>query len=402
MASKQIVFIRHAQSEAQAYGEAHGSRSRSDAAHLVDCALSIEGRRAIENLRTPLDHIQLVVVSPMTRALQTACIAFQDHQIPMISHPALAEFAAVKRMRGVENVGRPLAQLKVEPGLTSLSRFASIDFKIVQEIERTHPTPWWELDDERINQNMEIVKQWLADRPETCIAVVGHCNSSMRLLNTKFLIPNAQCVDATLTKKGNSWVMARQDNPIAGHVAYVTRRHSVRAGQALQRIGGGGKGISQKTLVVAEDLEESQEEEEGLLNGVGDGQRRPVSPHNETSDGRTRDGQQLTQPMDTGEQKNSNAKNKKNKKKNGEKKKKKKKRRKKPPGSSLSLSLFCCATDMVDPLEPMEGENDVIDIRPQPRPQRVNDPDQIAPSSAGPPLPIQEGQERSASHRNAW
>ena len=55
----------------------------------------------------------LVVVSPLKRALQTACIIFKDMKgVPMLAHPACAELDSGNKMP--ENTRRPLQQVRQE------------------------------------------------------------------------------------------------------------------------------------------------------------------------------------------------------------------------------------------------------------------------------------------------
>jgi broad specificity phosphatase PhoE len=88
---KKIVVIRHAQSKAQTMTKS----MRAKNVELLDAPLSQSGQRQALEAVAPRD-IDLIVCSPLTRTIQTACLIFRgadfDH-IPIIAHPDASEFA---------------------------------------------------------------------------------------------------------------------------------------------------------------------------------------------------------------------------------------------------------------------------------------------------------------------
>ena len=127
-----VVLIRHGQSAAQA------THSRADrrANDMLDCPITRAGAKQAEGV----DYVRrfgrpdLIVVSPLTRALQTACIIFKSVEgIPILAHPACAELDQGGNMP--ENTRRPLAKVRRDPALTSLPLFRSVDFGLVEALE---------------------------------------------------------------------------------------------------------------------------------------------------------------------------------------------------------------------------------------------------------------------------
>lgn len=137
-----------------------------------------------------LQELELVVVSPLTRAIQTAELALFPHveaSIPVMALPLAAE-----RLYLVSDIGRPPEELKKKHG-------DKIDFQTGFSDSTTDP--WWyhppssssskEEEEwrpvgqgqayfcageplEAFQQRMLDLCHWLKDRPESTIALVGH------------------------------------------------------------------------------------------------------------------------------------------------------------------------------------------------------------------------------------
>ena len=190
--AKRVIFVRHGESEAQVTKDRKFRRSNPA---LLDCRISKKGRKDALRLSNQLraaasaeskeagSHsectvamasAELVVVSPLTRALQTCCIAFKHQRgVPIICHPDVAECGSIP-----ENTGRPLQLLQRDPILCSQSRWADIDFALV-------PAQWGAEGGEQASrsrsgaaeaQRVKGFRYWLARRPERSIVVVGHMN----------------------------------------------------------------------------------------------------------------------------------------------------------------------------------------------------------------------------------
>lgn len=205
--------------------------ARNTATHLRDCFLSPKGVGQMEamNPKPPL-NIELVVTSPMSRALQTCLLTFANRPtIPIVCHPSLSEFPTKRRMKGTENLGRPLEELLSCPKLNQLPRFSDIDFSEVAKFEQCAEKGevWWqnEVNDARVEAKMQRLIDWFVARPEQIIAVVGHCNNSMRLMNTMYRVPNAVPITCILSTNNKDVIRCvRQDSPAWDHWTYVFGR----------------------------------------------------------------------------------------------------------------------------------------------------------------------------------
>jgi len=182
---KRLVLFRHGRSLAQ---DAPSSRLWSH--DLLDCGLSEEGWEQCLQLRSELfdDFFDLVVVSPLTKALQTALVVFQDRPVPIVVHPALAG----DRGGPPEATARRLIDLQGDSQVKELPRFDEVDFSLL-------PQDWPE---QRTGGGPNALLEWLSDRPETSVAVVGLFGVLRRLMPLVPDIPNCLPKMGVLGKDG--------------------------------------------------------------------------------------------------------------------------------------------------------------------------------------------------------
>lgn len=191
MSAKRIHFIRHAQSE-------HNARALHVADEGVLCrdpglrdapltALGHTQAAALADEVSVLHEIELVVVSPLSRAIQTTLAAFVHHPAPRLIQPLHREM-----QESFCDIGRPPADLAID--------FPAFDFAHLDN-------PWWHDGPAdgapyprealpAFEARVAAFAAWLAARPETCIAVVGHGTFLRRLTGMTF--DNAQRVDMPL------------------------------------------------------------------------------------------------------------------------------------------------------------------------------------------------------------
>ena len=166
MPETRVTIIRHGESTFNAAHEATGR----DPGH-IDARLSERGHAQVERARrqlrdTPFD---LVVTSPLTRALQTTTGIFSDHP----SKPTIL----------VEVLHRECQESSCDIG-----RGASLLAKEFPDFEVGHlPESWWYAEGAAGADGYHIeprhlfdarvtgFRDWLRARPERRIAVVGHC-----------------------------------------------------------------------------------------------------------------------------------------------------------------------------------------------------------------------------------
>lgn len=160
--AKEIYLIRHGQSTFNVHFETSGI----DPLHF-DARLSslgsrqvFEGRQAAAGLKA-----DLVVVSPLTRALETALGLFGGEPVPVIVSCLHRE-----RLGNSCDVGRKPSELWVEFPMLEFDHLDNIWWHDGEKDERgvaVEPEPLF-LD------RVEAFSRWVKARPESTVAVVGH------------------------------------------------------------------------------------------------------------------------------------------------------------------------------------------------------------------------------------
>ncbi len=165
MTTSRIVCIRHGESTFNAHHKATGR----DPGH-IDARLSELGHRQAMAAREAMRKIpfELVVTSPLTRAIQTTMGMFEDHPAkPRL----LVEVLHRECQESSCDVGRAASVLAKEfPGF-DVGHLPEIWWHDADQIQaRGWPVEPPHLFDARVAG----FRDWLRARPETTIAVVGH------------------------------------------------------------------------------------------------------------------------------------------------------------------------------------------------------------------------------------
>ena len=183
-----IVCIRHGESTFNAHHAATGR----DPGH-IDARLSERGHDQVATARTRLRDVpfELVVTSPLTRALQTTAGIFSDHP----AKPAvLVEVLHRECQESSCDIGRAASALARE----------FPDFRVDHL-----PETWWYAEGEagpegwhveprdRFDARVVGFREWLRARPERTIAVVGHGTFFYHL--TGQWLANCETVEIDLT-----------------------------------------------------------------------------------------------------------------------------------------------------------------------------------------------------------
>ncbi|KAJ3209274.1 hypothetical protein HDU83_005654 [Entophlyctis luteolus] len=196
--TKTIHFVRHAEGTHNAASHAFGDEtptvhSTPGAWDYVDARLTDVGIAQCVAARHPTVHAaaapsgllanvhpQLVVVSPFSRALQTAHIMFGGRGVPFIVHDLCAErsgYYTCDKRRDKVDVVRDFAPIFAHT-------HDSIDFESygfpTQSDERWSPT---RESPEAVTERAMQMMQWLASRPESEIALVTHSSWLKHLFN---------------------------------------------------------------------------------------------------------------------------------------------------------------------------------------------------------------------------
>jgi broad specificity phosphatase PhoE len=194
---KTLILIRHGHSLGQQAKDDRKNRKKDES--LTDAGLSNKGINQATNLPKTFDinPIDLIVVSPLTRALQTALLIFRRRDaatVPMIVQYNIREMGhgniPENRPRRIETVLRDIESQTFIGGVTI--NWEGLDWVSLK------PEDWpSDVEEEKQKRgkparHLEDFKAWVNGRPEQTIACVCHKlviasllggRSSMRITN---------------------------------------------------------------------------------------------------------------------------------------------------------------------------------------------------------------------------
>jgi broad specificity phosphatase PhoE len=156
-------------------GQVAGRQRRKTDPALTDCGLSAYGAWQAKELPAVLgeeafDSIELVLSSPLTRALKTACLGFPEK--PVTVHHALREVGSMIPENIPRPINRVLKDLRSDPDINeaAVQRIDAVTL-LPDSWPARHDTPPRVVRRDRIRG----VFAWLArEREERCVAVVCH------------------------------------------------------------------------------------------------------------------------------------------------------------------------------------------------------------------------------------
>lgn len=163
--TKNIYCIRHGLSLHNKLYHKHGSNTFYDPDY-IDTPLLPEGREQAINLAsswTELDKIDLVIVSPLKRTLETAYHIFKNSNKPIIAFENCREFPL-----GLHTCNKRSNKEELE------LLYPDIDFTNLKDNKDTLWNPCKEETLASLNERIEVTKQFLLSRKETNIALVNH------------------------------------------------------------------------------------------------------------------------------------------------------------------------------------------------------------------------------------
>jgi len=178
---KKIIFIRHGQSE----HNVSGWEMEKKGIFLWDAKLSaygIEQAAAIKKLFRNHTEIELIVASPLTRALATTLLAFQDHPAPRFVLPDAREIQT-----GGDDLGSDSADLAVAFPQFDFSHlpkgpwFHTSGATTIAEARDLYAKTLFKEPERLFVPRLNALKQWLWNRREHCIAVVCHADLVLTL-----------------------------------------------------------------------------------------------------------------------------------------------------------------------------------------------------------------------------
>ncbi|CAF2958972.1 unnamed protein product [Rotaria sp. Silwood2] len=141
--------------------------------NIPDPELSPHGRTqaaaTIETIKNSIPTIDLIVCSPLTRALQTYLLVFntQNHT-PLIIHPDLQEVCTEPC-----DIGRSINQLMIKfPSLFDQLKTMEQTFGNIEWLDKTNPESTYS--PKQIKQRAKRFLQWLINRSEQHIFIISH------------------------------------------------------------------------------------------------------------------------------------------------------------------------------------------------------------------------------------
>lgn len=163
--SQNIYCIRHGLSLHNKLYNIHGSSTFSNSDY-VDTLLLPEGREQAINLGKnweEINNIELVIVSPLKRTLETASHIFKDKKIPIIALELSREYPL-----GLHTCNKRSNKEELE------LLYPNINF---DDLKSNKDILWNENELETINsleERINIIKKYIKSRKETNIAFVNH------------------------------------------------------------------------------------------------------------------------------------------------------------------------------------------------------------------------------------
>eukprot|EP00808_Paulinella_micropora_P012259 g7053.t1 len=151
--------------------------------------------------------MKLIVTSPLSRAVQTAQLAFSP-LLQAKKAPALVAHQLLTEQSGVEacNRRRPLSELRQD--------FPTVDWS--QLSNAGEDDPYWTAEHFESGQSMSDrvygFLRWLRARPETEVALVAHCGILFTLLNTAVQVESPELAEWFATGKGDLVIIRKLSN----------------------------------------------------------------------------------------------------------------------------------------------------------------------------------------------
>jgi broad specificity phosphatase PhoE len=163
--SKVLYCIRHGLAEHNVNYVKYGLQTFYDP-RFTDTSLVEPGFEQARKLRhewNQLHDVELVIVSPLKRALQTASEIFKDNQVPIVALECVREFP----------MGKQTCNKRSSKQLYE-SKYPHITF---DDLLTNHDELWLSHREEtrdELQARIDVFKNFIMKRPETTIALVNH------------------------------------------------------------------------------------------------------------------------------------------------------------------------------------------------------------------------------------
>mmetsp|Transcript_5829 Transcript_5829/g.13898 ORF Transcript_5829/g.13898 Transcript_5829/m.13898 type:complete len:277 (+) Transcript_5829:75-905(+) len=160
-------------------------------------AIGVKQAKALQAQARSLENVQLIVVSPLCRAVQTANMAFahtlpleesaQRAKVPFIAHPLATEMGGVNLC----DKRRPLTDIRRD--------FPHVDFSLFKDEEDPNWSDEKREDPKNVSDRCYDFCLWLKERPETEVVVATHSAWLFTLFNTVLECSTPELTDWFLT-----------------------------------------------------------------------------------------------------------------------------------------------------------------------------------------------------------
>ena len=195
---KWLTLIRHGQSTAQVAGKQERMSLKQ-----VDARLTGKGQKQANDLGPKLDKPELVCVSTLSRAIQTACILFKPRggrSAPpaIIATPLLCELGS----SAPENKTRDIESLRKDRGVAGLPCFGNITFDAGSAATTNAGVS--------AERACARFCRWLDGRSERHITIVGHSLFLGNLVGRKVRFMNCCPIEAVIDGKGVALTTAEE------------------------------------------------------------------------------------------------------------------------------------------------------------------------------------------------
>ena len=180
---KKLFCIRHGTSEHNVRYYEIGELAFNEKEDTTLLASGIEEARNLGSNWTEIDNIELVLVSPLSRTLETATQIFTtqifDKKIPMIALDCLIEWTQHSELCNKRKAKKDI-----------VDKYPHVNFdRIANEL-------YWNSKEnesyESLKERVEFAKSWIRMRKENKIAIVSHSSYLAEFLNGEIIDKNDQ------------------------------------------------------------------------------------------------------------------------------------------------------------------------------------------------------------------
>jgi len=181
--SKKLFCIRHGTSEHNVRYHEIGELAFNEKEDTILLAPGIEEARNLGKNWEEIDNIELVLVSPLSRTLETATQIFKtqifDKKVPMIALDCLIEYPQHSELCNKRKAKKDI-----------VAKYPHVNFdRIANEL-------YWNSKKEEsydvLKERVEFAKNWIRMRKENKIAIVSHSSYLAQFLNGEIIDKNDQ------------------------------------------------------------------------------------------------------------------------------------------------------------------------------------------------------------------